>query len=218
MEFTLDSMSLTGMASLLCLLAATQIRPTQAEIVPPKIEKFLKACEISRRGAILQLEGTLRALRRQSPATRETSHRAADLEEQLRVLRMRESPVVPQIAFPPQKGGIGHLPGFSCHVDQVVSNDELLVRCFFPVVVVTVERFQPRREKVVQPMRFLIRGLPTRDIDEGSDVEMLGVFEIVGKEAYRTVSGGSSNLFVLTEFDMKAVEPYFRKMAVQSRQ
>ena len=68
-------MSATCLTSLLCLLAAAQVRPIQEVAVPPKIEKFLKLCETSRRGAILQIEHTLRGLRRQSPATRETGQR-----------------------------------------------------------------------------------------------------------------------------------------------
>ncbi len=210
-------MSATCLTSLLCLLAAAQVRPIQEVAVPPKIEKFLKLCETSRRGAILQIEHTLRRLRRQSPATRETSQRMANLERQLRVLRSNARPVVPQLTFPPQAGSIGRLPRLSCHVDQVVSDDELWVRCFFPVVVTTVRRFRARNEPVVQPVRFLIRGLPTQNIDEGSDVEMLQVFEIVGKERYRTVDGGSNDILVLTEFDMKSIEPYFRKVTGQNR-
>jgi hypothetical protein len=206
-------MSAICLTSMLCLLAAVQVRPNQEVAVPPKIEKFLEHCETLRRGAILQIEYTLRRLRSQSPTTRGTSQRMADLEEQLRVLRSNTRPVVPQLSFPPQAGAIGRLPRLSCHVDQVVTDDEMLVRCYFPVVVTTVRRFQAHHETVMQPVRFLIRGLPTKSFDVGSDVEMLQVFEIGGKERYRTVEGGSKDVLVLTEFDMKAIEPFFRKPA-----
>lgn len=210
-------MSFTWLVSLSCLLAVAQVRPIQEAAVSAKIEKFLKLCETSRRGAIAQIEHSLRGLRRQALATGETSRRMAHLEEQLGVLRSYARPVVPQIAFPPQEGAIGRLPRLSCHVDQVVSDDELLVRCFFRVAVTTVRQFQPRRETVVQPVRFLIRGLPTQNIDEGSDLEMLQVFEVTGNETYRLVDGGSKRVLVLREFDMKSVEPYFRKIAERNR-
>lgn len=201
---------------LLCMLAAAQNGPTQEGVVPAKIERFLKLCETSRQGAIMQLEHTLRGLRRQEGATREASRRRiASIEEQLRDLRSNSKPVVPQISFPPNIGQIGRLPRLSCHVDQVVSADEVLVRCQFSVVVTTVRRFQAHRETVVQGVRLLIRGLPTANMQEGSDLEMLQVFEIVGKETYQQVDGGSSVVLVLKEFDMKSVEPYFRRIAEQ---
>ncbi|MEX0678082.1 MAG: hypothetical protein WD063_13455 [Pirellulales bacterium] len=206
-----------GLACLLCLLAVAETGVAQEGAVPAKIEKFLKLCETSKRGAILNLEHELRGLRRQAPQTREASRHIANLEEQLRVLRSNERPVVPPIAFPPQVGAIGRLPRLSCHVDQVVSDDALLVRGFFPVVVTTVHRFQAQRETVVQPVRFLVRGLPTRNVDEGSDLEMLDVFEVTGQETHRSADGGSDSVLVLKPFDMKSVEPYFRKMAGQDR-
>lgn len=210
-------MSLTWLASLLCMLAAAETGPTQQGVVPEKIERFLELSESSRRGAILRLEHALRGLRNQGPATRSVSRRIADIEEQLRVLRSRKQPVVPQLAFPPKVGAIGRLPRLSCHVDQVVSDDELLVRCSFSVVVTTVRHFQARRETAVQEVQFLIRGPSTADIHEGSDLEMLQVFDIIGKETYKTPGGGSTDVLVLAEFDMQVVEPYFRNMAEQSR-
>jgi hypothetical protein len=197
------------------MLAAAQNGPTQEGVLPAKIERFLKLCETSRQGAILQLEHRLRGLRNQAVTTREASRRIASIEEQLRVLRSNSKPVVPQISFPPKIGEIGRLPRLSCHIDQVVSDDEVLVRCQFPVVVTTVRRFQAHRETVVQGVRLLIRGLPTANMEEGSDLEMLQVFEIIGKETYQQVDGGSSDVLVLKEFDIKLVEPYFRRMAEQ---
>jgi hypothetical protein len=204
--------SLACTVLLSCTWVAVVAGPVGGQPIPPKIERFLELSERSRRGSILQLEHTLRGLRNQAPPTRETSLRIAQLEEQLRVLRSAAQPVVPPLAFPPQVGAIGRLPGLSCHVDQVVSNDTLLVRCYFPVVVPVVKNFTPRRESVVQSARFLIRGLATGDTREGSDVEMLQVFEITEKTRYTTTGGTSQEVPVLREFDMKAVEPYFRSM------
>jgi hypothetical protein len=188
-----------------------------AQPTPSQIERFLDLCESSRRGAILQLEYKLRGLRAQSPPTRETSGQIARVEDQLRVLRANEEPVVPQIAFPPQVGAIGRLPGLSCHVEQVVSDKELLIRCFFPVVVRTVDKFTPRRETVTQQVRFLVRGVAAKDVGEGSDLELLEVYEIAGKQRLKTIDGASQQVLLLTPFDMKAVEPYFRRLTRQNR-
>lgn len=200
----------------LCLLAASQAAPRGEVAIPPKIERFLELCERSRRGAILQLEHTLRGLQQQSPPSPQTTQRMAKLERQLSALRSRAEPIVPQLRFPPQNGTIGRLPRLSCHVDQVVSDNELLVRCYFPVVVTTVSNFQAHRQRVVRPVRFLIRGLATEKFDEGSDVQTLQVFEVVGKEQYRTTTGGQRDVIVLTHFDMKSIEPYFEAYARQN--
>lgn len=203
-------MSLTCLTLLSCVLAVAQNGPTQEAAVPAKIERFLELCETSRRGAVLQLEHTLRGLRNQGPTTPEVGRRIAQLEEQLRALQSNAQPVVPQMAFPPQLGAIGRLPRLSCHVDQVISGDEMLVRCPFPVVVTKVRNFRAHRDKIDQEVRLLIRGLKTDNAREGADLEMLQVFEVTGKETYQLVGGGSSELLVLKEFDMKSVEPYFR--------
>lgn len=210
-------MSLSRLATLSCLLVAATTAEAHAQASPAKIERFLDHCETSRRGAILRLEHKLRGLRRQTPATPETKEGIARLEKQLRILRSNAKPVVPPLAFPPQIGAIGRLPGLTCHVEQVISDDELLVQCFFPVVVRTVKNFTPRRETIVQSMRFLIRGRPTQGVHEGSDLEMLDVFEVAGKHGYKTVDGASERVLVLTRFDMKAVEPYFRRMVEKNR-
>jgi hypothetical protein len=197
---------------LLCVLGIAPEQPAAGEPTPAKIEAFLKSCESSRRGAVLQLEHKLRGLRRQS-ATSEQQRQIARAETELRLLRANERPVVPQLPFPPTVGAIGRLPRLTCHVDRVISADEALVRCYFPVVVTTVRNFTARRETVVHAVRFVLRGLPTGDLRESSDREMLGVFEVVGKQKYQAADGSTSDVYLLTEFDMRAVEPYFRKIA-----
>lgn len=201
---------LSYLTLLSCALAVAQDGPTREGAVPAKIERFLELCETLRRGAVLQLEHSLRGLRNQQPMTREVGRRIAQLEEQLQALQSNSQPVVPQIAFPPQVGAIGRLPRLSCHVDQVISGDEILVRCRFPVVVAKVRKFQAHRDKIDQEVRLLIREMKTDNVREGSDLEMLQVFEVTGKETYQMVAGGSSEILVLKEFDMKSVEPYFR--------
>ncbi len=198
-------------ALILCISAMATDPPASGEAVPAKIEAFLKLCETSRKGAILQLEYTLRGLRSQEPKTPDAMRRIAAVEEDLRVLRANEQPLVPGLAFPPAIGAIGRLPRLACYVDQIVSEREMLVRCSFPVRVTTVRRFQARGETIVQPVAFLIRGVSTSDAREGADLQMIQVFEITGKKTYRSVDGRTSTVWVVSEFNMKAVEPYFRK-------
>src|SRR5437016_4432357 len=120
------------------VLAPADNRPVKSDAVPAKVEAFLKLCESSRRGAILQLEHTLRGLRSQSPKSPQVTRQIAKIEEDLRVLRANKEPVVPTLGFPPEVGAIGRLPRLTCHVEQIVSDREMLVRCFFPVKVTTV--------------------------------------------------------------------------------
>lgn len=170
-----------------------------------KIEAFLKSCEENRRGAILHLEHTLRGLRRRSPQSPDVVRRIAETEEALRALEAGELPMIPTIAFPPESGAIGRLPRTAVHVDQIVSDREMLVRCFFPVRVSTVRNFRAEGETVVQPVTFLVRGIATKDVHEGADLKLPQVFEISGRHTYTTVAGRRQNAWVLREFDLGAI-------------
>ncbi len=186
-----------------------------AAAVPPKIEAFVQQCETSRRGAILQLEHTLRGLRSQGSKSPETLRRIAKTEEDLLTLRANKEPVVPPLRFPPEVGAIGRLPRLSCHVDQILSEREMLVSCSFPLKVTTVKHFQAQGETIVRPVAFLLRGLSTREAHDGADLELLQVFEITGTRTYKTVNGRDATVLVLSEFDMKAVEPFFKAAAAR---
>ncbi len=187
------------------------VKPTPATLA--KIEAFVKHCDTSRRGAIMSLEHTLRGLNSAGGKNPQAARQIAAVEAELRVLRANKEPVVPPLSFPPEVGAIGRLPRLTCHVEQVVSDREMLVRCNFPVKVTTVKRYQARGETVTQGILFLVRGLSTREAREGADLQMLQVLEITGKETYKTVDGKSNTVWVLGEFDMKTAEPYFRQLA-----
>jgi hypothetical protein len=178
--------------------------------VSPKIEAFLKLCETNRRGAILQLEHTLRGLQRQSPRSSEVVHRIDETQESLRALRANEHLVVGTLSFPPETGAIGRLPRLACHVDQILSEREMLVRCYFPVKVASVRQFRPRGETLMQAVAFTVRGVATQDFSEGADTETQQVFEITGRATYATVGGGSNTVWVLEAFDMSVAERTFR--------
>jgi hypothetical protein len=199
------------------LLAAAPQAANAASPMPAKIEAFLELCETSRRGAIAQLEFTLRGLRAENPKTPEVKRHIADVEENLRVLRANRQPVVPTFYYPPDVGAIGRLPKISGHVDQILSDREMLVRCFFPVRVNTVKDYQRQSEVIERPVTFLVRGLSTQAIQEGGDVELSQVFEIVGRRGYRTTEGRTAAALVISQFDMKAVEPYFRRTTVAAK-
>ena len=180
------------------------------EAVTPRISAFLQLCETSRRGAILQLEHTLRGLRAQHPQTQAIVRRTAEAEASLQILKANREPVVPPLRFPPEIGAIGRLPRLSCHVDQVLTENEMLVRCFFPVKVPTVRHYRGSLETISRPITFLVHGVPTRDVQPGSDLELVQVFEISAARTYRTIAGQNATALVLSEFDMKTVEPFFR--------
>lgn len=201
------------------LIAATLCGQTGGSATaapPPKIARLLELCETSRRGAILQIEHKLRGLR-QGNAGKDTEPSGAkleiaDLERQLKFLRTTPLPVMPTLSFPPQVGTIGRLPGLSCHVDQIVSAEEMLVRCFFRVPVVTVRNFKGQRELVEETVSCLVRGTPTSTAREGTDFETEGLYEVVGTETYQTAGGKARNLLVLRPFDMKLMERYLPKL------
>ncbi|REK12992.1 MAG: hypothetical protein DWQ37_10220 [Planctomycetota bacterium] len=203
-------MNVSGLALLFTWVAFAPAEAPAAAAMPPKIARFLEQCETSRQGAIAQIKHQLRGL--QDEAGDAAARRSiARLEKQLRVLEANESPVVAPLSFPPQSGAIGRLPGLSCHVEQVLSDREFLATCTFPVTITAVRNFKRYRDQVSQKVRFVVRGLPTQDLEPGADLQSLDVFEVSGRETYRTVSGGSQAVLVLTRFDLKQVEPYFRR-------
>jgi hypothetical protein len=193
--------------------ASARSTPPVPEPIPARVKAFLETCETARRGAIAQLEHTLRGLRSQKPTSSAATRRIAEIEEDLRVLRAGKEPVVPTLVFPPETGGIGRLPRLSCHVDQILGEKEMLVRCFFTLKVSEVRHFQAHAETVVRPVTFLVRGTGTRNLQEGTDIELLDVFEIKGRQSYKTVPGSVQTAWVISPFDMKSVEPFFRGTA-----
>ncbi|MEX2113949.1 MAG: hypothetical protein WD845_12235 [Pirellulales bacterium] len=190
--------------------AAGRVTGQTAAVIPPRIEEFLRNCETSRRGAIAQREYELRGVRAKGASSTTTVRRINVIEANLASLRANKEPVVPALHFPPEVGDIGRLPQLACHVDQIISQDEMLAHCNFSLKVRTVRNFQPRLETVVRPVSFLIDGVSTAQVSEGADVPLLDVFEIAGRRTYRSVGGESIEVLVLAPFDMKAIEPYFR--------
>lgn len=193
-----------------CKTALAQV--AAQDPIPRRIEEFLNQCETSRRGAIAQLEFELRGLRNQRTNSSAQARRIKTIESHLESLRAKKEPVVPALHFPPEVGAIGRLPQLTCHVDQIVGPDRTLVTCNFSLKVRTVRNYQARLETVTRPVSFLIAGLATKQFTEGADVPLLDVFEITGEHTYRSVAGKPITVLVLSPFDMKAIEPYFRAM------
>jgi hypothetical protein len=200
-------------AAMLVAQAPGTSAPAAPIAIPPRIEKFLQACETSRRGAIVQLEYELRGLRAGGDTSPKAAERIRKIEARLEALRANREPVVPALAFPPEIGAIGRLPRLTCHVDQVLGDEEMLVRAIFAIKVRTVRQFRARLETVERETPLLIRGVPTGKFTAGSDVQLLEVFEIVGRHTYTSVGGQSIAVLVLAPFDMSAIKPYFRAMS-----
>lgn len=197
-------------AKLLMLAAVGLGQVGSAGEPPPKIARFLEQCEGLRRGAILQIEHSLRGLRGSGAEDPETRRRIRRLEEKLHLLETNDEPVVPELRFPPQVGEIGRFPGLTCQVEQVLSDQEVLVRCSFPVTVAAIRDFKRYRETIVRPVQLVLRGQPAERFSVGAQIEMLAVFEITGRDTYRTEKGGSKTLLVVEEFDLKQVQPYLK--------
>ena len=194
------------------VVSATAMWQVSAEApapIPEKIEKFLRNCETNRRGTILRLEHTLRGLQNQASPSPEIARQISSLEDDLRVLRANKQPVVSTLSFPPEVGAIGRVPRLSWHIDQVVSDREMIVRCFFNVRTTAVRRYVARGDIKVQPVSFMIRGVETKELREGSDPPVSQVFEITGRESYPLADGGFSRIWILEPFDMKAALAYF---------
>ncbi len=122
---------------------------------------------------------------------------------------------MPALRFPPEVGAIGRVPRLTCHVNQILSDDEMLVRCYFAVRVRTVKNFQARLETIHRPATFLVRGLPTDRYSEGADVQLLDVFQISGRHTYKSVDGKPVSVMVLRPFDMQAIQPYYQAMRAE---
>lgn len=197
--------------NLVLLLSLMPILPLQVSgeppaAAPPRIARFLELCETTRRGAILQLEHELRK-QKNAPASERSSARIAQLEARLRDLQTGHELIVPTISFPPQPGAIGRLPGNSCYVDQVISANEILVRCHFRVPVTAVRDFRVYRDSVVQPVTAVVRGW-SQPVSEGQDTTTDEIFEVVGRERYTTQGGAVRQVLVLKQFDLGQLARY----------
>lgn len=170
-----------------------------------KIEAFLKLCETTRRGAILQFEHELRGLRGSGAQGAKTRRRMHELQLHLEALRAGRHLVVPTLSFPPEVGAIGRLPRLTCHVDQVLSPNEMLVRVSFPVKVATVKHYQSRGETAMPAVLFLVRGVATDDFPAGADRELTAVLEITGRQPGSSSPAG----WVLEPFDMGAIDGHY---------
>lgn len=183
-----------------------------ATLSATKVEAFVERCIAARRGAIARLEHSLRGLKNQRN-TPQVARQIAKLESDLQALRAEREPVVPTLIFPLSKGDIGRLPRLTCHVDQILSDRELLVRCSFPLKVTTVEHFQGQQDTVMQPVACIIRGVSTRDKQEGADTQLTEVFAITDQETYETVAGKRLQVWIVEPFDMSVTKPLFEKLA-----
>jgi hypothetical protein len=207
-----------GLFLLAMLVHAAPAGDSQAAAPPStRFEAFVELCETSRRGAILLAQQRLRALKSKGETSSASATQVRRLEEELRLLKEGTQPIVPPLRFPPAIGSIGHVPKLSCYVEQVISAEEMLVRCYFTVRTVKVEHFRPRGESVVHPLTFLVRGVSTENAMEGADLELTQVFEITGNSTYRTADGGTNTAMTLAEFDMKLLEPYFKAARTRPR-
>ena len=187
------------------LSGQVEARPTGP--VPEKIKKFLENCETNRRGAVLQLEFTLRGLRNQGQQTPDTVRRIASLEADLRALKANKQPVVSTLSFPPEVGAIGRVPRLTWHIDQILSDREMIVRCFFNVRTTAVRRYVARGDIKVQPVSFVVRGVETKELLEGSDPPVSQVFEVTGRERFPLAGGGFSSVWVLSRSTWSRPKP-----------
>lgn len=183
-----------------------EIRPSKPSVAT--IEAFLKLCETTRRGAILQFEHELRGLKAKGTSDNKTVRRIRTLELHLEALRAGKHPVVPTLSFPPEVGAIGRLPRLTCYVERVLSGQEMLVRVYFPVKVATVEHYRGKGETHMPAIGFLVRGVPTSDFHAGSNRELSAVLQVTARRPANTPGGTPT--WVLEPFDMTEVEAHYR--------
>ncbi len=202
-----------NLVHLTCLLTLLPLQASSGALdkAPPRIARFLELCETTRRGAILQLEHELRK-QRNAPQDQQAPAKIAQLEARIRELDSGDELLVPAISFPPQVGAIGRLPGDACYIEQIISPDEVRVRCHFHVPVTSVRKFRAYRESVVQPVDAVIRGW-RREVAEGQDTRTGELFEVTGREVYATERGSARSILILKPFDKKELEPYLKGLS-----
>jgi len=201
---------LAAVCSLAAMSAARGAGPQTA-----KIEAFLRACETNRRGAIAEFEHELRGLRSSGSQDAANLKRIQTLEANLASLRSGDQLVVPTLAFPPEQGAIGRLPRISCHVDRVLSGNEMLVRVYFPVKIATVKKFRRQGDTVMPAVIFLIQGVATAEFQEGADCELDAVLEVGQRQPHPT-GGEAASVWILKRFDLEAAKQTHRRQSDQA--
>ncbi len=175
-----------------------------------ELRKLADECDVLGRGTVLKLDEKLRGLRSGQVKSKNRAAAIRQCEKDIAEIKSRSRVIVPTIHFPVTAGGIGRLPGLGAHVDQILSPTEMLVTCAFHVPVVVTRHFNSESEMVTQLVRFKVRGLPTTDFAEATDIELLQVLRVLPAEKYQTVDGKPASVLVLEPFDMQPVERYLK--------
>lgn len=196
-------------SGLLILAMASLLGQANTAAPPDKIAKFLERSEASRKGALVELENQLRRLRNMSPRPPRAAEQIAQLESDIERLQANREPVVPPLRYPPEIGAIGRLPQLRFKVEQVVSADEMLVRCEFPIVVAQTRRYQTTGERTTVGVSLLLRGRPTAGLEPGSERETVEVFEITARRDFRAGNGRMQSVPVVELFDLRTLRKYF---------
>jgi hypothetical protein len=176
----------------------------------PELRKFADECEVLGRGTVLKIEETMRGLRSGQVKSKNSAAAIKRCQADIAEIKSRDRVIVPSMHYPVTVGVIGRLPDVGAHIEQILGPDEMLVKCSFRVQVVVTRHYRPESEVVRQPVRFKVRGLPTKDFSEGSDAELLQVFRVGSAQTYRTTEGKSASVLVLEPFDMQPIENYLK--------
>ncbi len=190
-------------------------QPALGQVAKPsepsaEMRKLADECELLGRGTILKLEEKIRGLRSGQVKSKNSAAAIRQCEAAIAEIKSRQRVIVPTMHFPVSVGDIGRLPGVGAHVEQILGPDDMLIRCTFHVQVVVTRHFRPESEMVTQAVLFKLRGLPTKEFSEASDVELLQVFRVGRAQKYQTDEGKSASVLVIEPFDMQPVESYLR--------
>lgn len=168
-----------------CITAAAVLLFSQVAYAGEPDELAIKRFVVAGRQAKQRLISDL-----QRQLANATSKQKPAIEAELS--RIESGPlVIPKIdAFALRVGDIGWLD----YGDHVVG---VAPRTFRVVQVLNAEQMLIRTGKRLT----LVRGLPTAEIDDGSDVTISKVMHVVGNATYRTAAGGTNTVLVAEPFD-----------------
>lgn len=186
------------MLLLVCLLLC-------ADEPPPQIARILAASEVEKQRIIAD---TIRTM------GRVTGTRRNQLKVELARLRESDDVFFPKLGQPLVKGTVGILSGEFAKVRQVVGPNDMLCEALLvaPEVLDATGTRIVRKQRVDEVL-FMVRGVGTANLSDGSTASLPHKFEVTENYTYQTAIGGSKTVMVLEPIDMKLVYEWRDKLA-----
>jgi hypothetical protein len=108
------------------------------------------------------------------------------------------------LTLPPKIGDFGQVLD-QAWVVQIINENTMLVRMYYES-----RSGNPLRS---EPILLMVRNYPNAGATDDAEIKLQGVFEVTGRETYKTVLGGTNTVLVIQPLNTKEIEEFLKKRA-----